>query len=271
MLGKNPIQSHWQTELQVFYQNLSLLQQQMEAGAIHDLRVAIKKLRSYYKLCNALYDKKNTERSFLKTKELFSALGRHRNIEMSRQLLLSFAGKNKETLNFLFLHLQLLQDEVSTYCETVLQHYEEQELKDLADELEKDFENFSQEEALLKVKDLLTSCLQTVKHDLRHFKEKSHLVRKTLKNVFYWAKIFENDSILTKRQIKEIDKILDHLGNVQDHEVLLTNLKNFRKTILSKGMTEYDQVKKLESKAEKKKESLLDRADKMTHNLVREL
>src|ERR1051326_7925434 len=107
MPGDNPLLRHWQTQVLVFQKNLSLLKGQMNVEAIHDLRVAIKKLRSYFKLYASLFKKKDTEKLFAGTKELFSVLGRHRNIEMSKQLLLSFAGKNKRVSDPLLVHLQL--------------------------------------------------------------------------------------------------------------------------------------------------------------------
>jgi len=107
-----------------------------------------------------------------------------------------------------------------------------------------------------------------VKHDLKHFNERSHLVRKELKNIFYWAKIFEDDGLLTKAQMRSIDKILEHLGNIQDHEVMIANLKNFRKTILSKGVEEYEFIKKIELRAQRKKNVLLEKAQHATEQLV---
>jgi vacuolar-type H+-ATPase subunit H len=58
------------------------------------------------------------------------------------------------------------------------------------------------------------------------------------------------------------------LGNIQDHEVLITNLKNFRKAILSDAMKEYDMIKKMEGKAEKKKDDLLEKANELTQELI---
>lgn len=124
MPGDNSILRHWQTQITVFQKNFSLLNEQMNTEAIHDLRVAMKKLRSYFKLYVALFKEKDAKRLFSTTKELFSVLGRHRNIEMSKQLVFSFAGKDKPVLNPLFVYLQLLQDQVSDYSRKVLQEYE---------------------------------------------------------------------------------------------------------------------------------------------------
>ena len=268
MPGDNPLLRHWQTEIRVFQKNFSLLNEQMNVEAIHDLRVAIKKLRSYFKLYAALFKKKNTEELFTGTKKIFSVLGRHRNIEMSKQLLLSFAGKNKQVLDPLLVYLQLLQDQISDYGRQVLQQYETKDLNDLTNELEQDFQDFNIEEILNKVKEIMTSSIENIKRDLKHFKNRSHLIRKHLKDIFYWSKIFDDEVVFTKSQIKTIDKILDLLGSIQDHEVLVTNLKYFRKNILSGGLTEYDLIKKIETGVEKKKERLLERANKMTEELM---
>ena len=114
----------------------------------------------------------------------------------------------------------------------------------------------------------MASSVKSVTHDLKHFKKKSHLVRKRLKDLFYWSNIFEDDIFFTRQQVKSLDKILDHLGSIQDYAVLITNLKNFRKTILASSLEEYDRVKKVEINAEKKKDALLKRANEMTEKLL---
>ncbi len=267
---ENPIVRHWQTELQIFHQNFSLLQNEVNTEAIHDLRVAIKKLRSFLKLYTILLKKKDIEDVFTKTKELFSVLGRHRNIEITKELLLSFADKDKPVLNSVLVYLQILQDQINPYCQQTMQQYKEDELNGLTTQLIQNLENFTAEDILDRIKEIIASSIENVKHNLKHFKTKSHLIRKHLKDIFYWLKILPDDSVFTKSQIKTINKILDHLGSIQDHEVLNMNLKNFRKTILSNRLTEYDTIKQLESKAGKKKDSLLEKANKMTEELIQD-
>jgi CHAD domain-containing protein len=271
MPGSNPIFRHWNSELKIFKKNIALLQQQLTADAIHDLRVAIKKLRSCFKLYMALLEKEDIRKFFSKTTELFSVLGKHRNIEISRQLLLSFAGKNKQSLHSLFVYLALLQDQISEYCQPMLRNHDIDDLNELTIELELGLKNLSPEETLNKTKNLVASSMENVRHNLKHFKEKSHLIRKDLKDVLYRARIFEEDLLFTKSQLEMIDKILDHLGNIQDHEVMITNIKNFRRTVLSKGSSEYSLIRDIESRAKKKKDTLVGKANKITHTLLHEL
>src|SRR6185369_8930329 len=77
---------HWKKELQVFHENLLILQKSSDTEAIHDIRVSIKKLRSYTKLFSEVFDK-DPKKHLTETKNLFSILGRQRNIEISVELL----------------------------------------------------------------------------------------------------------------------------------------------------------------------------------------
>jgi len=271
MPADNFIIKHWQAELQVFQQNFLLLKEQINAEPVHDLRVAIKKLRSYLNLYTILFKEKNFKDAFEKTKELFSVLGRHRNIEISKQLLLSLTGNNKGSLNSVFIYLQLLEEQVIPYCRQSLLQYEKIGLDELTNQIEQDIQTLDIDKAKNKVKDIIISSLENVKHDLKHFEKKSHLIRKSLKDIFYWLKILPEEFVLTKPRIKTIDKILDHLGNIQDHEVIITNLRNYRKTILSNALVEFDVVKKIETNATKKKDEFLKKAHKMTEELLSEI
>jgi CHAD domain-containing protein len=268
MSADNFIIKHWQAELQVFQQNLLSLKEQINPEPVHDLRVAVKKLSSYLKLYSILFNEKNVKDAFAKTKELFSVLGRHRNIEISKQLLLSLTGNNKSVLNSVFIYLQLLQEQVIPYGQQSLLQYEKTGLDELTNQVEQDIQTLDTEETKNKVKDIIISSLENFKHDLKHFEKKSHLIRKSLKDIFYWLKILPEGFVLTKSMIKTIDKILDHLGNIQDHEVVITNLRNYRKTILSNALMEFDMIKKIEASAAKKKDGFSKKAHKMTQELL---
>jgi CHAD domain-containing protein len=268
MGGDNPILKHWQTELQVFSNNFSLLQKNVSEDAVHDLRVAIKKLRSYFKLYVALSGKEFDKTLFASTGELFSLLGKQRNVEITRKLLLSLARIKRESLSPVLVYLQLIQDQVAEYCRRSIRHYKKEELVELTARLEKGLENFSLEEILDGTRKLIASSTDNIKGHLNHFDQESHLVRKDLKDIFYRAKIFGKEDLLSKEKLKTIDKILDNLGNIQDHEMMIKNLKGFRKTILSKRVDEYSFIKKIEDKAKKRKKSLLHKANEMTAKLV---
>src|SRR5437868_5585957 len=84
---------YWKKELQVFYKNLLLLQKGSGSEAIHDLRVSIKKLRSYFRLYSAVFTKTSRTSFPASLRNLFSILGRQRNNEICIELLHRFQTK----------------------------------------------------------------------------------------------------------------------------------------------------------------------------------
>jgi len=268
MPDENPILIYWISELQAFTKNLLSLKEQINEDAIHDLRVAIKKLRSCFKIYSDFIKKKPRKELAAGVSSLFSILGRHRNIEMSKKLLLSLGGKNATLLKPILVYLQLLQDQASEYSRPLIQQFQPGKLETLTNEIRTGLQDLNNEAILSGANEIVDSSLKKVEDDLKHFKERSHLVRKQLKDVFYQSKMFHGKNLLTKPQLKNLDTILDHLGNIQDHEVLILNLKNFRKTILSNKLKEYSMIKRIEGRVKKKKDDLLEKAYLSTEELI---
>jgi CHAD domain-containing protein len=268
MPDENPILTYWRTELDAFNKNLSSLQAQINEEATHDLRVAIKKLRSSFKLYSRLLKRKHDKGLPAGVNSLFSMLGKHRDIEMNKKLLVSFGGKNTTLLNPILLYLQLLQDQAAEYSRPCIQQFESKELETFTNNIDAGLEGLTNEEILSKTNDIIDSSLKKVEDDLKHFKDRSHLVRKQLKDVFYQSKMLHDKSMFSKLQLRTLDTILDSLGSVHDHEVLILNLKNFRKTILVNTMKEYVMIKKIEERVKKKKDDLLEKAYKSTEELI---
>jgi CHAD domain-containing protein len=268
MPEENPILIYWQSELDVFNKNLLLLREQMNEEAVHDLRVAIKKLRSCFRIYSELV-KKNLKKGLpASIDSLFSILGKQRDIEMSKKLLLSLGGKNTAFLKPILVYLELLQDQAGEYSRPSIQQLEPEKFAALTNQMQTGLAKLDNKELLSKSKDVVNSSVEKIEDDLKHFKERSHLVRKKLKDIFYQSKMFHGDGTFSKSELKTLDTILDHLGNVHDHEVLISNLKNFRKTILANKMKEYAMIKRIEDRAKKKKDDLLDKAYTATEKLV---
>ena len=259
---------YWRSELDVFNKNLLSLREQMNEEAVHDLRVAIKKLRSCFRIYSELVKKKLKNGLPANIDSLFSILGKQRDIEMSKKLLLSMAGKNTTLLNPILVYLELLQDQAGEYSRPCIQQLEPEKFAALTNQIQTGLAKLDSKELLSKSNDVVNSSVEKIEDDLKHFKERSHLVRKKLKDIFYQSKMFHGDGTFSKPELKTLDTILDHLGNVHDHEVLISNLKNFRKTILVNKMREYAMIKRIEERAKKKKDDLLDEAQAATEKLI---
>ena len=152
MPDENPILKYWRSELEVFNKNLLLLHQQINEEAIHDLRVAIKKLRSCFKIYSDLIEKKQKKELPAGFDSLFSILGKQRDIEMNKKLLLSIGGKNTALLSPILVYLQLLQDQAVEYGRPSIQQFESKKLETLTNQMEAGLENLNNEELLSKGK-----------------------------------------------------------------------------------------------------------------------
>ncbi|HET9825777.1 MAG TPA: CHAD domain-containing protein, partial [Chitinophagaceae bacterium] len=207
MPGDNPILRHWEAQRKLFRDNLFSLRDQMTVDEIHDLRVAIKKLRSYTKLHAALFNNKSNEQ-IPALRNLFGVLGKHRNMDIAQKLLISFSKKRKAVGEPLLVYLQLTQDQITPFCQQTVRAFTEEELDKFTNELNQDLENPYSPDVAAGVRNLIASGITVVKQDMHHFKKRSHLIRKHLKDMFYWSHLFEEQIFFTKPELKTLDKIL---------------------------------------------------------------
>lgn len=255
----------WKKELQVFYRNLSILQNNLDQEAIHDLRVSIKKLRSYYRLYVNILAKDKDAVFSLATKKLFSVLGRQRNIEISIELFQKLNGEKK--ISELEKHFKLFLEETKQSSRSVLKHYAPVELRKSTLEIEKNSSQLEDEKIKRDLLRLFKNSIADVKKHLKDFSENYHIARKKLKDIFYWNEILPENFYFKKQELKSLKTILDHLGDAQDLVVLRSNLKYFRKTFLAKGEEEYRSLHQFEEKIIAKRENYLEKAEEEIRKL----
>jgi len=256
------ILNHWKKQHAVFLQNLEGLRKQDKENTIdmvHDLRVATKKLRSYLKLLTILLDKKDYTSLFEKTEQLFSVLGKHRDIEMGLALLQAFEKGNKSEYITINNHLKKVYQQTWTWVQNALENYDEKDLAELSRQIEEDLKNKEKEELLQKIRDIVDKELNKAKRFADHLSRQAHLVRKHFKDIFYWASLLPRD-ILEPDQLKSIKKSLEQLGDWQDHEMLQRKVKHFRKDFVPDAREEHPLLKDLEKTIADKKEKILDKA-----------
>src|SRR6187549_1699567 len=99
MAGNNLILTNWLLQEQNFNDNLILSRKRPTKISVHDIRVAVKKMRSYLRLKEELIGDKWKE-SFLKISALFKTFGRLRDYDMSLVLIRNL--ERKEYLSFIF-------------------------------------------------------------------------------------------------------------------------------------------------------------------------
>jgi CHAD domain-containing protein len=258
MPADNFIVQHWYSELEIFREKLALLKNELNSEAVHDWRVAVKKLRSYVKLHGIIFENSQHENLFNETKYLFSVLGRHRNLETSFQLFLNYAKRNENSFPSVKNYFEILLSQTFRFCQLALQEYDSENLNKLTHQIEQN----ANETDLGKVKKIIDSDFKSIHRDLKHFNQRFHHTRKQLKNIFYWLKILPGNIVFPNKKLSSVNKTLDYLGAMQDHEVLRRNLRYFRKNILPAGTKEFQEIKKIEKRVLNKKNNLSEKAQK---------
>jgi CHAD domain-containing protein len=259
---------HWKRQQRVFLQNRAKLTVQRDTKAIHDIRVATKKLRSYLKLLAILLNKTDSEMGFEKTEQLFSVLGKYRDIEMGLLLLQSFEKENKITYTAFRFQLKMALQRTEIWVQNAFNKYDEKELTDLTGDLQQYLKEKNNQELLDKTGLVLNKEFKKLKRLARHFSRQPHAVRKMLKNIFYWVSICPKDILLNSGEIKKLKKSLDHLGDWQDHEMLYRKIKHFRQDFIPDSREEYLLLKELEKNIENKMETKLQKADKEIQEFI---
>lgn len=267
MDAANPILVQWKKEQKVFEKNLALLRQKLNKEAIHDLRVAIKKLRAYFEFYLLL---KKTEDlasgsldgSLHSTEELFTTTGRQRDVEICLEIITEFKKSPSISNNQFSLYLQTLLKITKTWTNQEIHLYKNKELKKIAFLLkqEPEFNNSIELEQIIK-----SAIDEKAGKISTHFK-KPHLLRKNLKSVYYWLNLINQSE---KYQPPLLHNILDDLGSWQDHDVLLVRMKHFRKDYLPKSFDEHTVLKELEKNIQERKSSLLRSAINKTRKWLK--
>ena len=259
---------HWRRQQRAFLQNLVQLNKQQDPKVVHDLRVSIKKLRSYLKLLAILLNKTYNKPGFEKTEQLFSVLGKYRDIEMALLLLQSFEKENKIIYTAFRFQLKLALQTAEIWAQNALNKYDEKELPDLTRKLVQDLKEKGKNDLSGKAIIVLNKEFNKLKRIARHFSNQPHEVRKMLKNIFYWLSIFPRDILLNSSQVRKLRKSLNYLGDWQDHEMLYQKIKHFRKDFVPDSREEYLLLKELEKSIESKMEVMLHKADESVRGFI---
>src|SRR5258706_755958 len=96
IMEPNFIIQHWEKQLTVFSENFLSLQKEISKDAVHDWRVAVKKLRSYAKLRARLTGKNENKKKPAPTDELFNVMGKYRDLQMSLALFSGIEERHKQ-------------------------------------------------------------------------------------------------------------------------------------------------------------------------------
>jgi len=258
MNGINLILKNWLQQEKVFNDNLILCRKRPTKISVHDLRVAVKKMRSYLRLKQQLSGEE-WKQSFSKISALFKSFGRLRDYDMSLTLIRKL--ERKELVSFMFFKEYLSANRSLT------RKWAKQNAISFD---EHNPENFNEPFKLIKggnseisekIIQLSALKIKKVKTLSKHFQKNAHEIRKQLKDVYYWLKICPKDLAESFISMKVLDRILNYLGSFQDHFILKKKIKQYIKDLPKKN-EEKMMLKDLEKKLTLMQSELLDKAIK---------
>ena len=258
MEGSNLILKNWLEHQMIFNDNLLICRKRPTKISVHDLRVAIKKMRSYLRLKQQLANE-DWKESFSKITALFRSFGRLRDYEISLMLLRKM--ERKEQLSFIFFkeYLCVNRSLARKWARQDAIRFDEHE-PDIFDE-QFNLLPGNNEEMTESIIQLSALKIREVKTLTKHFHRNAHEIRKHLKDVYYWLKICPKEFAESFINLKILDRTLHYLGNFQDHFVLQKKIKQYIKD-LSKRNEERVMLKDLYKKLETAQKEILDKAFK---------
>ena len=247
----------WKANEKEITKNISILQSEINTEAIHDARVAIKKLRAYCELLNEL--DKSTKNDLPQTKALFDILGKHREWDIILKHLQKSPDDLSELCPLFVAHVHEVKKQISFLIKNALNEYNINELQDVGNTIEEFIKTTTLHKAADNSKRIIMRQVNKLKRFSTNFKKEPHSTRKLLKAIFYWINLFPPESLYSKKQVKHLNAFLDKLGKWHDLQIVFIKIKNYRKDYLAKSLDEYQVLKKLENEVRAKRSKLFNK------------
>lgn len=267
MINNGLLYDHWKKEQKFFETCQTGLKHRLIAKKIHDIRVAIKKLKAYLKLFFLLQDEKETEPFLLNTNNLFKTLGRQREIEICAELTIIYEEQTNYTLPLWKNFLKQLLKTSKGWSSHEIQQYNNKELPKIALLLKQKCQLHNSRNFQEKIKSIINNLLPEFTMQLGQ----PHEMRKKLKEIYYWIPLSSIEENKYTFQPKVLHEILEDLGNWQDYEILQTRIKHFRKDFLPKILKEQVLIKEFEEVIKEKKKKLLQSAIPKINNWLKDI
>ena len=223
----NLLLKNWQEQKKVFIDNLVTSRKRPTQGSVHDLRVAVKKMRSYLRLKKRITGD-DWKVSFSKISVLYKSFGRVSDFDVSLALLRKQEYKKLLLfpffMEYLFMNRSLsrkwMKQDAIKFNENDLNYFDEQFNLDLTDK-----------EICEKIIQFSVPKIKKVKELFEHFQKNAHKIRKQLKDVYNWVKLSPETFDKSFIRIDDLDQMLKHLGSRQDHFVLRKKIQQYIKDL----------------------------------------
>ena len=259
------INIHWKKEQKIFNKNLSIIKKRPGKKPVHDLRVAVKKLRAALNLFFVITEIRKPEYLLKDTDLLFSTIGKQRDLEICVEIIESAEKETGKKYAVLKKYIRSLLSVAIKWTRIEVKQYKRRELEETAVLLKDNLKIFEPEELKNKISVIIYSKL----NNCRNYYKKPHKLRQNLKEFYYWIKMIPETLLPPFHFEKELEQLLEDFGNWQNLTVIEIKLKHFRKDYLPKTFPEYYSTKMLEVLVKEKMDRLLKASLNKTKVLLR--
>ncbi len=241
----NFLLQHWEEQSREYLDNLAIIRRRPTQKAVHDIRVAVKKLKSCLRLAHTITSEKE-ERKPDSIQRFFRITGRFRDMDISLSLLRKLGKEENISLPPLNRYLKTMQRATRDMVHTAAAAPFESELGDITLWMTEELSTVTGEELVTRTEELSTEIFRDVRDLSAKFTHHAHEIRKKLKQLYYWLKLCPVNPFFDKSQMKTFEDALTSLGNWHDHFVLQGKIRKFRKEYLVRQTPDHEQAKKLE-------------------------
>ena len=216
-----------QQQKQVFINNLAIIRDRPTKTSVHDLRVSVKKIRSYLRLSEKITGA-DWKISFSTVAAMYKSAGRVSDLDLSFTCVIKKIKAEPALINFKD-YLSANRAVTRKWAKETAISFNEQDLDALDEYCKTDLTDADMTQKIIHFS---TAKIKAAKRLFNHFEKNVHKIRKLLKDVCNWCKIGQPDLINKFIDVKALDNMLKHLGNWQDHFVLREKTKQYKKEIV---------------------------------------
>ena len=254
MTEDNLILQNWRQQKKNFIDNLIICRKRPTKVSVHELRVAVKKIRSYLRLKKEISgeDWKELLSTIL---ALFKSFGKQSDFDMSIMLTRQYERKEQLSVDNFRKWLNVNRALTRQWVRQDAIKFNIEELDTLDQQFNLDL---TDKEICEKILDCSIVKIKKAKILGKHFQKNAHKIRKQLKDVYNWLKICPKDFTENFIRVSGLDQMLKSLGNWQDHYVLRNKITQYAKDLASNKEKEI--LKSLDTKLGDVQDDLLAKA-----------
>lgn len=253
----------WDEQARIFKENLEVIRLRPTKKAIHDIRVAVKKLRSYLRLNRELTGVQSVE-EFKVVKVFFKRIGKLRDFENTYLIKQQLLRDEKFSLPHFKKYLQSGIRLEKQWARQSALDFNFSLMDQISGKMHHCRAGITNDTIVRKIKELADDIFKKVRTLSEDLRKNVHEIRKLLKELFYWVAILPAEILENQATYRKIEKLLDKMGDWQDLYIFSYKVKQYKKQYSVKGTEEVEFLKLIREKAK-------DRQNEILNNIARKI